>query len=328
MPLKNISPSAYRVWKRNRDEFYLSYLAPHRMVRSAQMQAAAIGSAFDARVKSNLARDLFGDASKDSLAFEPLFEAQVDAPHRDWALAASEYVFHCYALSGRYDELLAMLERAAKEPSFEGKVYREIEGVPLMGMPDCTFLTYGGYMVILDWKVRGFCGKRTTSPTKHYISCRDGFFPYSKKHGLAHKQVKLAVVDNVPHHEGWMEEASKDYALQLAIYLWVKGEVPTDEHHFVMIDELACKGKSENYPTIRIAALSSRVSAAFQRSLLDDLKAMWTAIQQEHVFTDRSLEDSQVHAKELDAISLSQTGKGTSKDLEFGEFVRSQFRYY
>lgn len=270
--LKYISPSAYRAWNRDREEFYLNYLATYRLQKQAQAQAAAIGSAFDARVKSSLALALLGTECPASLTFDPLFTSQVGEAHRDWALQASEYAFRSYVTSGRYTELLYILQNADGAPEFEGRIYRDIPvsvtaadehdnlvttvtNVPVLGLPDLHFRSRSGFRIVLDWKVKGFCSTSAKSPTKLYVMCRDGWsqgdslakhLKPSRGAGQPHKNAVLTQVDDLVVHEGWFEDADTYYANQLAMYLWVLGEEPASSNHVVVIDELVCKPNHES----------------------------------------------------------------------------------
>ena len=54
-----LSPTSIGLWQKDRQEFYLYYLADHRPPRIAQNEPMAIGAAFDAYIKSYLHEMLF-----------------------------------------------------------------------------------------------------------------------------------------------------------------------------------------------------------------------------------------------------------------------------
>src|SRR4030042_359925 len=114
--ISHISPTALSKWENDREDFYISYLAKVRPPSVPQTQAMAVGSAFDAYVKSSLHRDLFGDDPKYSL--DALLTAQVDKSVLDWAHTAGRHVFNCYKFTGAYDELLVELGQAGGPPPF------------------------------------------------------------------------------------------------------------------------------------------------------------------------------------------------------------------
>lgn len=58
-----ISPTALKLYRDNRDEYYLRYLADTKSPRDGQTQPMSIGSAFDAYVKSDIHTKLFGAAA-------------------------------------------------------------------------------------------------------------------------------------------------------------------------------------------------------------------------------------------------------------------------
>ena len=114
-----ISPSAYKIFKTDLEQFYIQYLADEKTEREPQTSAMSIGSSFDAYVKAYLHKVIYGQQGDPRFEFEPLFEAQVEPHNRDWARKHGAYVFDCYKTSGALADLLTELETAMEPPSFE-----------------------------------------------------------------------------------------------------------------------------------------------------------------------------------------------------------------
>jgi len=71
-----LSPSALGVFEKDREQYYLKYLADNRPPRMPQTEPMAVGSAFDAFVKSYLHHSLFGNHGKDNqYELNTIFEA-------------------------------------------------------------------------------------------------------------------------------------------------------------------------------------------------------------------------------------------------------------
>jgi len=118
---KYLSPSAITAWNTDQEQFFLKYLAVDRPPRILQNAAMAVGSAFDAYVKSHLYERLFGQprAAQDGFVFDVLFEKQVEPQNRDFAMKAGAICFQAYKVSGALTNLISLLATAAREPRFE-----------------------------------------------------------------------------------------------------------------------------------------------------------------------------------------------------------------
>lgn len=299
--LKSLSYSSLSSFERDAETFYLERLADVRLTREKQGPPAAIGSAFDARVKNRLAADL--QIVDDSLEFELLFELQVEQQNRDLAREDSKLAFDAYVNSGAYASLLAELSRSETTPQFESEVSGVIDGVPLLGKPDCRY-TLNGTVVILDWKVRSFYSKSGASPTQGFRLCRDGFTDKpTRSHGTTHKKYQPTVVCGMTIHSGSLHEFSGAYADQLSIYSWVLGE-PIGSDFIAAIDELVCSPG----PRIRVAELRSRVSEEHQRSLLERIKICWETLTSGHIFRDLTPEKSLEKQRMLDETAKNLCG--------------------
>lgn len=60
-----ISPSALKTFEKDAADYYIKYLCPTRVPRMPQTEPMAVGSAFDAFVKSFLHHSLFGNFGPD-----------------------------------------------------------------------------------------------------------------------------------------------------------------------------------------------------------------------------------------------------------------------
>lgn len=307
-----MSPSSFNLWVQNRDEYYLHYLCETPPPRTEQTLAMAIGSGFDARIKSYLAQAVFGN-KEPRFELDAIFTEQVAEQHRDRVWKISEYIFNCYKNRGALTDLLLELNEAASEPKFEftveGHVSHEAEfdGVPILGKPDVYFRSKNGLLVILDWKINSYF--RGSSPKAGYVNIIDlwdhAICPASRYSGQPHKDATLTTVDGITINTNHMlEDVDRGWAVQLAMYAWVLN--PRGQESFIAgIDQLTTVSTygepSENdTPLVRVSRYRNRISPAFQTMLYNGLKTAWQSIQSGHIFDDRSREDSDAHMAELD----------------------------
>ena len=135
---KSISPSALASFEKDKEEYYFKYICENRPPRTAQSQAASVGSAFDAVVKANLIHDIYGDPLSET--FMMLFETQVEPQNRDFAIGAGHHVMDNYEYCGAYAELLTLMDECEVDPKFEFDADIDVEGIPIIGKPDCRFV--------------------------------------------------------------------------------------------------------------------------------------------------------------------------------------------
>jgi len=294
--LPYLSPSSLGLWESDKEGFYLKHLAEARPPRIPQIDYMAVGSAFDAYVKSALYEDLFGKGTNLQFEFDAIFTEQVESHNRDFALDAGKYIMDSYTNSQAYCDLLTALQKSKFEPQFEFRLDKTVHGVPLMGKPDCRFIHEFGAHVILDWKVNGFCSKYGSTPYKYYALIRDGWKPLeaspSRKCGQPHKGYKEIIHKDVAIGAHFMEETNKDWADQLSIYSWMLDEPVGGEDVIFCIDQVACKRRENKFPLLRIANHRARISKKWQQILLQRLTACWQTINSDHVFRDVSKEES------------------------------------
>jgi hypothetical protein len=274
----------------------------------------SIGSAFDAYVKSFLVDRLFGLEQRPEFELASIFEEQVEPEHRDWAWEAGKYAFECYKRSGALLNLLTDLRGSSVDPRFEFTVTSEVRlkedhatGVVFLGKPDCWFVTAEGTHVIPDWKVNGFCSKKSAvSPKKGYVTVLDGWgpdrAPASRGYGNAHKDA------NVVRHEGilmsvghTLENIDHDWALAAAIYAWLLGE-PVGSDFVAGIEQIVAKPDQVDRPLLRVASFRNNISQRFQVELFLKAAYVWRVAHSDYIFTDLTLEQSQEKCAALDRL--------------------------
>jgi hypothetical protein len=317
---KQLSPSSLGLWESDREAFYLKHLAETKPPKTLQMNYMAIGSAFDAYVKSALHEALFGKGADPAFELDALFTSQVDDYNRDESAEAGHYAFECYKLSGAYDDLLHDLEKSEFAPKFEFRLEKTIDGVPLTGFPDCRYIHESGAHVILDWKVNGFYSKYGATPYKYYAMIRDGWLEISAKPSRGcnqpHKSYSAITHKGVKIGSHYMEETCKDWADQLSIYAWMLDVKVGDEDVIFCIDQLASKRREGAFPLLRIANHRARISKAWQNQLVQRLQRCRGAIQSGYIFTDLTREESEERQEVLEmfAKALRQGGSTHIED--------------
>jgi hypothetical protein len=330
---KSLSYSALALFEKDADEFYVKYLSDKAAPRLPQTPPMAVGSAFDAEVKSALHAALFGAGSDPQFEFQTIFESQVEPQCRDFALGAGKVVFEAYKFCGAYDDLLKLLQQSVEPPRFEFSVNGTIGGAPFTGKPDCRFvldLGLGRISCVWDFKVHGYCSKYNTSPSKGYMTCLDGFpaAKPSKSNGKEHKMFLAMDFRGLTINSGYMEFCNNEYADQLCLYGWLLGEKVGDENVVCGIEELCAKCMGEGVlndgipPTLRYARHRGRVKADYQVALEARVKKCWDAITSGHVFTDLPLEDSKARCEVLDEMAVGLMSSGTDLDNWFNEVTR------
>lgn len=303
-----LSPTQLSIFASDPSDYYIKYLSENRPEKEPQTPPMAVGSAFDAVVKSFLTEQLFGKDADPRFEFTALFEAQVEPHNRDKALIAGQYCFDEYKRLGALDSLLLNLSKAPGPPKFEMDVKGSISskdstigGVPFNGKPDCYYTSEEGAHVILDWKINGFYSKSGVSPMKGYIWVReDGKFP--KPYGDKVEIYKGLFVNS----QAKFEELNLDWCRQLCIYSWLCGE-EIGAKFVAQVHQLVCRpGKDK--PRIRVAEHSLFISEEFQKRVFDEAQTLWNAINNGHFFTHLTKEESIARCEILDEKSKSMSG--------------------
>lgn len=323
-------------YERDLDEFYLKYLSETRPPRQPQTGPMCVGSAFDAYVKSDLHEKLYGKGADPVYELTALFEDQVEKPNRDFAWAAGAHCFEAYKMTGAHDELLSLLLKSVEDPTFECKLTGEIGGAPFLGKPDCRFVLdfgEGRISIVLDWKVRGFCGKSATSPTKGFALCRDGYSAKksSRSHMKSHKMYMEYDFRGMKINRDYMENCSQAYADQCSLYGWLLGETIGSPESIIWIDELVSKPTGDvlkgEYPLMRISNFWSRVKPDYQQQLERRVTACWEAVTSGHIFTEMTREDNDAHIVFLDEIAVGLASDGSHEENWYSEIARPQIFY-
>ena len=345
---RSLSPSAFMLWEKDPREYALKYLVDQKPPRMPQPLPASVGSAFDACVKSRLARHLF-DVTPPELEFDTLFADQVEEHNRDEAKEMGEHCLRNYVAMGAYDELLDLMLGAQEAPQFEFDANRTVGNIPLYGKPDCRFIDWHGNHIILDWKVKGYCSKYGASPTKGYRLCTDGLDwetrnltkkqlekretgievsgKASRSHNKAHDLYLPMNFNGVEINQGFLETCNSDYATQTTMYGWMMGEKVGDENVIVCIDEIVGKFMGEgNRPLLRVANHRARVSKLYQENLHAQLRELWGCIDSGWIFRDMSREDSDAAFDMLQIKSKGMMSSGSDEDEWFSQIGRADYR--
>lgn len=331
--IEYISPSRLALFKRSPEDFYIRYLTKRRLPDEPQTPPMAVGSAFDAYVKSALHVSLFGKAKRPEFEFDALFEAQVDAAQRDMALDAGKYVFEKYKEYGAYNDLLLELQQAVNEPRFEIEVkgvvagYRDgmidtRHGVTFLGKPDVFFTNKHGVNTIYDWKVNGYFSNTLVSPMKGYLRLRE-----SKTFHTSHKDCVASMFQGTMINIGhYLEYFKEDWATQLAVYGWLCG-ANVGEEFIVGIDQLCCgPDPTSAYPRIRVAEHRLRISQKFQHETFQFARELWEVVHSDHFFRDLTKEESQSRCALLDSQFEGYDPKN-EEDRAFFEMTRKKGWY-
>ena len=281
---KYLSPSAIKKYD-SPDEYYLHYLTPNKPPAFKQTDAMAVGSAFDAFIKADLA-DMLG-MNDPELKLPYLLDTQIEE-HREFAEEAGAHCLSEYKKSTAYATLTKELERAT-DICFEGDLYGDVEGVPFRVKPDICF-KLDGRIFTGDWKVNNYCSKNKRSPNKGYVDC-DGM-PHKKavledKYGIT---INTAVT---------MDEVQKDWALQLMIGARVLG-CKKNFDEVVGIDQLVCDPTGDGFPTIRVARHRCLIDEEFQEAMMEKAKDLWSYIEAGNIFHWMAPEDAKAHMAHLD----------------------------
>ena len=303
--MKFLSPTSIKLFNSDPETFYLRYLAKVKAKREPQTQPMAVGAAFDAFVKSYLYKSLFGKEGDYEL--RSLFENQVEKHNWDWAWDAGGLVFNQYLKAGCVADLMIELNQAIGPPRFEFTVNSEVEGVPLLGKPDLFFINKLGARVIYDWKVNGYCSKALKSPMKGYVKLRDQ--GKVKEYKDCHLHLFKGIMINLAL---FLEDGNKDWADQLVIYSWLLGEEVGSEEVVFGIDQI-CGG-----PRLRFATHRLRVKPEYQFNLIDLIKDVWGSIQENWIFKDLEIEESQERCRLLE---MEIEFEGIDRENEFKEMT-------
>lgn len=294
---KGLSPSALARWEDRREEYYERYISPVRSPRPPQVNYMAVGSAFDAFVKSEIHSMVFGDAmTKGSqFDFQRLFESQVEEHIRDNVFKKAEFLFSEYKKTGAFGELAHEILKSPYAPEMEFQVETVVNGVPIFGYPDLRYVTRELVHVITDFKVNGSYSKHGVSPVQGYKRAvslkKDG----SLKEEV-HKKYRPKQFKDIELSENCLSDFSRDWATQLTMYAWCLGEKPGEEDYVVRMEQLACRPDNK----VKFATHVSQISGRFQFDVMRRLVEAWGFIEKGHIFTDLAFEENLEHCELID----------------------------
>jgi hypothetical protein len=313
-----VSPTSLALWRKSPEEFYIRYLCETRLPREKQTGPMAVGSAFDAYVKSHLYQTLVGKGDP-KYEFTTLFETQVEPHNRDVALIDGKHVFEAYKSYGPLADLLKEMQDCLSEPKFEieikGTISHNGREVSFLGRPDVFFMNKEGGHISIDWKVNGYYSKYGQSPMKGYVRIFPGL------HGH---------IDCIPgYHHGMkinklytLDMLNEDWAAQLSIYSWLCG-VDVGSDFIAGIDQISCnRAKAKNsIPDLRISQHRTLIDPDYQRKLFESSADVWETITSDHIFRDLSYEDSKARCQLLDARVKMLMSERTETDDDFMKLV-------
>lgn len=315
--MKYLSPTSLSMFYNNRDQFYLYYCSEAKPARDPQTEPMAVGSAFDAYVKSWLVEKLLG--KRPEFEFDTIFANQVEPHNRDQALLAGKQVFEIYKAYGALADLLLDLQGCIGAPRFEGSIEAPIScslavgDVPFLGKPDIYFITRLGARVIFDWKVNGYYSNGNVSPKPGYIRQRTG---NPKTNGRSHDKAMVMSMTGVKisaMHP--LCSVDKGWAAQLSIYAWLLGEA-IGAQFITAIDQIAVGRNALREREFRIAQHRSVVTEKFQHDVFLSAHKAWQIINSEHIFDELTRADSDARCAMLDEMAT------TPPDPAFDDLVR------
>jgi|3_EtaG_2_1085321.scaffolds.fasta_scaffold06900_2 hypothetical protein len=281
-----LSPSALGVWRVNTEKYFLQYLADNRPPRYPQTEPMSVGSAFDAYVKCYIHDAIFGKGNE-QFDLDSLMTTQVESQNLDFAWKAGREVMEMYTSSGALRSLMSTLSKA-KDIRMEFTAQQDINGVPLLGKPDLSYVL-PQFPVTHDWKVNGYCSK--ASPVGGYIDIRAITGRVNGPHKDAYVMFEGDFAYNsIPN----LEVKQHTWAVQLATYGWITG-VPVGGKMMTSIDQIAWGDKP------RVAQHRCEITPDFQISVFNEYKALWDIIQSGHIFRQMTREKSDERCETLSA---------------------------
>lgn len=307
--IKYLSPSSLAKFYDNRIEFYTRYLCDVKSERRPQEGYMGVGSGFDAFVKHNIYRDIFGaEAVKNSeFDFDTIFTKQVEEHNRQESLMLASDIWGQYVESGAYDRLRSDIAASPYAPEMEFRISGTVGGVPMLGLPDLRYVTSDGVHVICDFKVNGSTSKTGSSPFVGYAMCLDTY--NSRTHGKSHRKFSPMKVGSLTINATPLEQICDYWADQLSTYAWLLGEEVGSEQFVIRMEQICMRPvKARDLPRGKFATHLNRVSSGHQTWLLKRYQEAWDAIQSGHIFSDLTVEESRLKCSELDEAAKIPAG--------------------
>lgn len=286
---KGLSPSALSRWENRRLEFYERYISPVRTPRLPQVNYMAVGSAFDAFVKSEIHSMVFGETmTKGSqFDFQKIFESQVEEHLRDEVYEKASFLFGQYKKTGAFGNLIHEILKSEYAPEMEFEVETIVNGVPIFGFPDLRYVTRELVHVVTDFKVNGSFSQHGVSPTQGFQRALS-----LKKDGTVktevHKKYRPKQFKDIEISENCLSDFSEDWATQIAMYAWCLGEEVGKEDYVVRMEQVACRPNNK----VKIASHVSQISSRYHLEVMRRLVEAWGFIEKGHIFTDLTFEEN------------------------------------
>ena len=323
-----ISPSQAGLFYKDREAYYLKYLADFKPPDFKQTAPMAVGGAFDSHVTRALAVRYFG-ADDPRCADLYNLEHMLDSAIQEASLDRADItrigleLFKKYIATGAYGRLCAELD-AADEGSirmqdrlfFNGK-----DGLTLMGLPDLTF-TRGGVQHVYDFKANGFFSQ--ASPLKGHVWKGTGLTEGVHKSAILGKHSCGTVLDL----SGYFDD---NYKRQTCTYAWsLLGGAALQTEIIVGIEQVACRPASSRWKDpvvlradgtgVAVTNVSTRslISVDVQAAVMAEYDHMWACITSGWVFDDLSREESDAECLRLENLAR---GLGEDVDEDFNSMI-------
>lgn len=266
---KYLSPSGYQTFKNDPIRYFVQYLADELEPRMEQTIHMAMGSAFDAFVKSQITKDL---QIKDAFDCRQLYEEQVHRKYWDELWDKAGFLLNMYKSCGAYGLIVADMGFANIEPRFEFGVEANILGVPCFGKPDAFYINRYDTPVILDWKVNSFLSAENK---------KKKFYVLDHQLGVPHRFAIINLDQDLPicvNHG--LEETDEGWAFQQFVYAMGLGSKIGDRF-ITSIDQATGTGCFYTYRAC--------LSKTFQIKAAKDLKRAWEQITSGYIFENLGL---------------------------------------
>lgn len=277
-----LSYSAFKLFESDPELYYRRYISEVKQPRENQNKYMAVGSAFDAFVKSDLYDKFVGDKNPE-FEKQTLFEQQVEPEVRDLAWVDGQRVFENYKKCGAYSQICDDL-KGCINPQFESTIEGKLEGgVVLLGKPDIKYINPSGARVIHDWKVNGTYSKNKPSPRQGYLMK----FPGKSMHRKCGPSMKKGILVNVMCP---MNLYCVDWAEQLSMYAWLLGE-PVGGDYILTIDQCIVD---------EVYRYSAVCTPEWQTALYARIKNCWDAVQSGHIFLEQTFEQNIATCEAID----------------------------
>ena len=264
-----LSPSSLGAWEKQPNKFYLQRMAPNPWPFDPQGLAAAVGSAFDARIKQYYCQLLgkedevkelvikdsyVSDAEKDVLRqcnfYEALCKTNIDKGHYDEAVQVGQ---NLYQFVSRTPFVRRPIEKLEVHYNF---ILYGLFNVPLFMKLDAAVRDEDGQLCPMDWKVNGYGSQ--ASPKKGFKELYDGMSIVEK-----HKDYR---------EEMCLSEIDRSWATQMCIYGWGLGR-KIGEPFRAYIDNLVIRKTG-----VRAVHYCNWISSEFQGEVAQRLRVAWEGI--------------------------------------------------